>query len=114
MGPDEVKSLRAQERCNADTRSIGERRDAAAEHFHLTRRAWRFRPRAASVSAASVLDGPLVQRTFGRLVGFSALDATFNLGDPVVSGTIGWLQVSPPLWVPQPAAPQPQVVSARY
>lgn len=44
------------------------------------------------VAAGAVLDGPLVQRAFGRPVGFSARDATFNLGDPVASGMIGWHQ----------------------
>lgn len=43
-----------------------------------------------SVTAGAVLNGPLIQRTLGRPIGLSAHDATFNLGDPVVSGMIGW------------------------
>jgi len=42
------------------------------------------------VKADAVLDGPLIQRALGHAIGVSEEDATFNLGDPVVAGTIGW------------------------
>ena len=43
-----------------------------------------------AVRAGIVLSGPILNRLFGRPVGISASDSTFNYGDPVLSTMIGW------------------------
>ncbi|WP_336487023.1 SphA family protein [Methylobacterium nigriterrae] len=43
-----------------------------------------------AVRAGVLLNGPLVNQAFGRPVGASVADATFNPGDPIVSATLGW------------------------
>lgn len=43
-----------------------------------------------AVRAGVLLNGPLVNQAFGRPVGASVSDATFNPGDPIVSADLGW------------------------
>ncbi|GJE44632.1 SphA family protein [Methylobacterium soli] len=43
-----------------------------------------------AVRAGVLLNGPLINQALGRPVGVSVGDATFNPGDPIVSGTLGW------------------------
>jgi hypothetical protein len=43
-----------------------------------------------SVRAGALFSGPLTRRLAGRPLGLSVSDADLNLGDPVVSGILGW------------------------
>ena len=43
-----------------------------------------------AVRAGVLLNGPLVNQAFGRPVGVSVSDSTFNAGDPIVSASLGW------------------------
>ena len=42
------------------------------------------------VRARAVLDGPIINRIFGGPLSRSARDSTFNIGDPVLTGMVGW------------------------
>jgi hypothetical protein len=43
-----------------------------------------------AVRAGAVLSGPILTRRFGRPIGISTSDSTFNYGDPVLSTMVGW------------------------
>ncbi|GJE46285.1 SphA family protein [Methylobacterium soli] len=43
-----------------------------------------------AVRAGVLLNGPLINQAFGRPIGASVGDSTFNPGDPIVSASLGW------------------------